>query len=149
MNCLRRSSTVNKGRHDTRDNGVGTNFPRKIITVSRQRRGIPAFAEHVVEWAKLGIEDGELSTKRNYQAQARMLARRWPTERVDEITELMIRQYLAELRDAGMSPSTRELPSRILTEPELMLLLACLPGWLYRHRHRRRVAPPPQEQDRA
>lgn len=119
----------------------------------------------MVDWAKAGIEDCELSTLRGYQVQARMLARRWPTERVDKITELMIRRYLAELREAGSSPSTRTLrltvlrhamrsavkagyrpddptlgikgpkprehQPRILTKPELMLLLVCLPGWLW------------------
>lgn len=135
------------------------------IEVTRQQRGIPGFAEHVVEWAGGGIDDCELSTLRGYQVQARALARRWPAERVDEISELMVRGYLAELRDAGASPSTRTLrltvlrhamraaikaghraddptlgirgpkrrehQPRILTEPELMLLLACLPGWLW------------------
>lgn len=135
------------------------------IAVNRQQRGIPLFAAHVVEWAKLGVEDGELSTCRSYQSQARMLAARWPAERVDEITELMIRSYLAELRDAGAAPSTRtgrltvlrhamraavkagyraddptltikgskprEHQPRILTDSELMLMLACLPGWLW------------------
>lgn len=44
---------------------------------------------------------------RGYQSQARMLASRWRTKPVDEVTELMIRGYLAELRDARVSPSTR------------------------------------------
>ena len=38
-----------------------------------------------------------------------MLAAWWSTERVDEITELMICGYLAELRAAEMSPSPRTL----------------------------------------
>ncbi|MGH3836937.1 MAG: tyrosine-type recombinase/integrase [Pseudonocardiaceae bacterium] len=135
------------------------------VEVSRQQRGIPLFAAHVVEWAQRGLDDCELSTLRGYRSQARMLAKRWPIERVDEITELMIREYLTDLRDARMSPSTRTLrltvlrhsmrnavkagyrtddptltirgpkprehEARILTEPELMLLLACLPGWLW------------------
>jgi integrase/recombinase XerC len=136
-----------------------------VTTVARQQLVIPTFAEHVVQWAHLGIEDGELSTVRGYQSQARMLAARWPTQRVDQITELMIREYLGELRDAGASPSTRTLrltvmrhclraavkagyraddptvgikapkrrehQPRILTEPELLLVEAALPGWLW------------------
>jgi integrase len=135
------------------------------IEVTRQERGIPSLAEHVVEWAKGGLADGEKSTLRNYRSQARMLAARWPTQRVDEITELMIRAYLVELREAGMGPGTAtvrltvlrhcmhaairagyrlddptvtikgpkvpEHQARILTEPELMLLLAYFPGWLW------------------
>ncbi|MGH4011256.1 MAG: tyrosine-type recombinase/integrase [Pseudonocardiaceae bacterium] len=135
------------------------------FTVSRQQRGIPRFAEHVLEWAAAGVEDGELGTLRGYQSVARMLARRWPTERVDQVTELMIRGYLSELRDAGVAPSTRtsrltvlrhamraavkagyrpddptlgvkgprprEHEPRRLEEQELMLMLACLPGWLW------------------
>lgn len=135
------------------------------IDVTRRNRRLPLLAEHVTEWAKAGIEDGELSTVKGYQSQARMLAARWPTEQVDEITELMVRGYLAELRDTGASPSTRtlrltvlrhamraavkagyrpddptlgikapkrrETQPRILTDSELMMLLACLPGWLW------------------
>ncbi len=139
------------------------------IAVTRQQRGIPTLAEPVVAWAAGGVEDAELSTLRGYQSQARMLAARWPTERVEEITELDVRGYLAELRGgrggAGLSPCTRTLrlvvlrhamraavkagerlddptlgvqgtrrrehQARILTEPELMVLLVCLPGWLW------------------
>lgn len=134
------------------------------LTVDRQRHR-PGFAAHVLAWAAAGIEDGELSTRRGYQSQARQLAARWPSERVDEITELMIRAHLAELRDAGLAPSTRSLrltvlrhamraaikagyrsddptlgvkgprkrdaQPRILTDPELMLVLAFMPGWLW------------------
>lgn len=135
------------------------------VAVSRQQRGIPTFAEHVVAWAQGGIEDCELSTLRGYRSQARMLAKRWPVERVDEITESMIRGYLAELRTGRIAPSTRTLrltvlrhamraavqaghrpddptlgvkgprrrehQPRILTDAELMLLLVCLPAWLW------------------
>lgn len=132
--------------------------------VQRLRR-IPQFAEHVVQWARTGIADPELSTLRGYQGQARMLAARWPTERVDEITEKMARDYLADLREAGASPSTRTLrltvlrhamrdavacghrpddptlrikgprrrehQARLLTEQELMVVLVCMPDWLW------------------
>lgn len=135
------------------------------IAVLRQQRGIPSFAEHVIAWANLGVEDGELATVRSYQSQARSLAAQWPTQRVDEITPLMVKGYLAELRAAGTSPSTRTLrltvlrhamraaigagyraddptlgikgprhrehQARILTDSELMLMLVCLPGWLW------------------
>lgn len=84
------------------------------VAVTRQQRGIPSFAAHVVEWAQAGIDDGELCTRRSYRSQAKMLAQRWPTERVDEITELMVRGYLAQLRDAGTSPSTRTLRLTVL-----------------------------------
>lgn len=84
------------------------------IAVIRQQRGIPRFAEHVIAWAKLGIEDGELATVRSYQSQARSLAAQWPTQRVDEITPLMVKGYLAELRAAGTSPSTRTLRLTVL-----------------------------------
>jgi len=135
------------------------------IDVARQRRGIPSFAEHVTGWAQLGVLDAELSTRCGYQGHARALAARWSTERVDEITEIMVRGYLAELRDDGKGTGTRtvrltvlrhamraaikagyrpddptlgikgpkphEHQPRILTDEELMLLLAALPGWLW------------------
>jgi site-specific recombinase XerD len=119
----------------------------------------------VVQWARSGIADPELSTLRGYQSQARMLAARWPTERVNEITEKMVRDYMADLREAGYSPSTRTLrltvlrhavrdavaagyrpddptlrikgpkrrehQARLLTEQELMVVLVCMPGWLW------------------
>ncbi|MGH4012197.1 MAG: tyrosine-type recombinase/integrase [Pseudonocardiaceae bacterium] len=84
------------------------------LDVTRQQRGIPLFATHVVGWARTGITDPELSTLRGYQGQARMLAERWPTERVDEITERMVNDYLAELREDGASPSTRTLRLTVL-----------------------------------
>ncbi|MGH3936453.1 MAG: hypothetical protein ACRDS1_15990 [Pseudonocardiaceae bacterium] len=43
-----------------------------------------------------------------------MLAQRWPSERVDEITEKMVRDYLADLRETGSSPSTRTLRLTVL-----------------------------------
>lgn len=132
--------------------------------ITPQRRALPSFALHVTEWAKRGIPDCELSTLRGYQVQARMLAARWPTARVDKITEDMILDYLSELRDEGFAPSTRTLrltvlrhamrdairkgyrtddptltikgpkrrehQARVLTDPELMRLIASLPGWL-------------------
>ncbi|MGH3936440.1 MAG: tyrosine-type recombinase/integrase [Pseudonocardiaceae bacterium] len=135
------------------------------IDITRQQRGVPSFAEHVVEWARRGIADPELSTLRGYRGQARQLAKRWPMGRVDEITERMVRDYFADLRDAGYSPSTRTLrltvlrhamrdaiaagyrpddptlrikgpkrrehQARLLSEQELMMMLACLPGWLW------------------
>ncbi|HEY6423227.1 MAG TPA: hypothetical protein VIY28_08310, partial [Pseudonocardiaceae bacterium] len=63
-------------------------------------------------WAKVGVEGAEVSTRLGYQSQARMLAKRWPTERVDEITELMVRGYLAELRDAGLTGGVRTMRLR-------------------------------------
>lgn len=135
------------------------------LTVTRQQRGIPSFAEHVVAWARKGPPDCELATLRNYRSQARMLAARWPAVRVDDLTEDAVTDYLAELRDDAVAPSTRTLrltvlrhamraavkagyraddptlgikgpkarehQGRVLAEPELMLMLACLPGWLW------------------
>lgn len=134
------------------------------IEINRQQRGLPSFADHVIEWARTGV-DGELATQRVYQSQARSLAARWPTQRVDEITPTMVSSYFTELRTARYAPSTRTLrlvtlrhamhaavaagyrpddptlgikcpkarehQARILTEQELMLVLACLPGWLW------------------
>lgn len=135
------------------------------FAVNRQQRGVPSLAEHVVAWARGGVEDAELVTLRGYQGHARALAARWPTERVDEITDLMVRGYLAELRDAGKGtgvrtvrltvlrhamraavkagyrpddptlgikgPKPHEHQPRRLTDEELMVLLVCLPGWLW------------------
>lgn len=134
------------------------------IDVTRRQRGVPTFAEHVTAWAGRGVPDCAESTARGYRVQAAMLAKRWKTERVSAITKPMIEAYLAEMRDAGMSPSNRTLrltvlrhamraamdegyrsddptltirgprrrehQARILTEDELALMLACLPGWL-------------------
>lgn len=76
------------------------------IAVTRQQRGIPLFAEHVVAWARKGPPNATKATLRNYRATARMLAERWPSERVDELTEDDLTDYLAELRDAEAAPST-------------------------------------------
>jgi integrase len=132
--------------------------------VAINSRAVPGFAEFITT-ARLGKPDAAKWTLQKYRVQARQLAKRWPEERVDEITEQMVWDYLADLHDDGKSPATglarlttlrhgmrlavklgyrrddptvgipgpvpREHEGRILAEHELMLMLGCLPAWLW------------------
>lgn len=51
-----------------------TRYTAVGLAVPRQVRGIPTFAEHVVAWAKIGVEGAELSTRLGYQSQAHRVA---------------------------------------------------------------------------
>lgn len=133
------------------------------IAVGRQQHGCPLLADYALAWA--GAVEGERSTRNGALSHARAFGRHWPTQRVDEITRPMLREYLRAMASAGLGAGTREqrlshlrrlmataveaghlqadptvgvkgpaVPehqARILTEPELMLMLACLPGWLW------------------
>ncbi|MBV9652638.1 MAG: site-specific integrase [Pseudonocardiales bacterium] len=127
-------------------------------------RSAPSLAEFITT-NRLGKPDAAKWTVQKYRVQARQIAKRWPTEGVDELTEQMILDYLADIHDDGLSPDTalarlttlrhgmrlaiklgyrrddptagipgpalREHEGRPLDEPELMLMLACLPAWLW------------------
>ena len=79
--------------------------------VTRNRKRV-LFAEFALSWAT-GY-GAEWATRKNYQSHARSLGKRWPDVYLDQLDTAMIREYLAELQDAGLSAATRQARITVL-----------------------------------
>ncbi len=75
--------------------------------VERRVYDRPTFAAYAEAWGKRAGSDSAAS-RSGARSNARQLGRQWPTQRIHEIDRAAVRAYLAELRDAGMSASTRQ-----------------------------------------
>lgn len=69
------------------------------------RRTTPTFAAFTKTWPATGA----LSTKRTDAAHLRQAAKAWPTEKITDITPLMIKGMLADMEAAGLTGRTRSL----------------------------------------
>lgn len=73
--------------------------------VEVSRRSAPTFAEYTREWPATGA----LSTRRTDAAHLRQAAKAWPTQRLTDITPIMIKAMLLDMESAELSNRTRSL----------------------------------------
>ena len=73
------------------------------IDVSR-RHGDVTFASYALSWEPTGA----LNTRLNGRSHARALAQVWPTEKITDITPVMIKAMLHDMDERGLSAGTRE-----------------------------------------
>lgn len=65
----------------------------------------PTFAEYTHTWPATGA----VSTRRTDAAHLKQAAKAWPTQRINEITPIMIKAMLQDMEAAGLSDRTRSL----------------------------------------
>lgn len=75
--------------------------------VQRRPYDRPLFPDYTQAWAQRSASNSA-ATRSGDRSNARQLGAQWPHLRVHEITRNMVRSYMAELRDAGLSASTRQ-----------------------------------------
>jgi hypothetical protein len=79
------------------------------------RRGAPiAFAAYAATWTR----GGPPSTQNNHRANARALAKVWPTQKLADISTAMVKSMLHDAEVAGLSVSTRT--ARLTTVRHIM-----------------------------
>lgn len=89
----------------SREKEIDGTYEDAGVSVTRKRHRVQ-FAPFATAW--VAVQDGEPNTRNNHRHILSILNRHFGDKWMDEITETDVRRFLADQRDAGLAPITRQ-----------------------------------------